>query len=149
MAIERMIGYEFLLNNPQLLGERVSIRKKHFTIPNYVVPTYELSFGNVRRDGQYEQNVSVYNYGPGTTLVRLVASDKKSLESRGFFIDLDCQRIRLKEFGNLNVKFKPDVKGADFSRPYISEIIYIEVSNKLSNNIFLKHFIRIFNMEKN
>ncbi|XP_044750410.1 hydrocephalus-inducing protein homolog [Coccinella septempunctata] len=143
MAVERMIGHEFLQSNPQLLGERVSIRKKHFTIPNFLVPTYELAFGNVRRDGQYEQNVSVYNYGPTTCLIKLFFVDQKYLESRGFFVELNCQKIRLKEFGNLNVKFKPEVKGVDLSQPFISEVICVEVNQGARIPIRLTAFVGI------
>ncbi|KAK9888676.1 hypothetical protein WA026_000906 [Henosepilachna vigintioctopunctata] len=127
MALERKLGYEFLQNRPYIFSHIKTLKKKHFTIPNFKVPPYKVSFGNVRLDVHYKQDITLCNYGPGTCSIRLIFVDKKLFESNGLMAVLDAQRVKLNEFTNLSITFQPNVKASKIQEAYFSQRLFIEV----------------------
>ncbi|KAK4880159.1 hypothetical protein RN001_008305 [Aquatica leii] len=106
MAIERMILYNHVFDNPSVLSKHLNFHKDT-CVPDFTVPEYVLDLGYVIMGDKTIQKVQVFNYGPTNTRIKLLTGiDKRHVLG----LDIEPMRAANMEVGQtrqISVSFQP------------------------------------------
>ncbi|KAF5288916.1 hypothetical protein FQA39_LY03795 [Lamprigera yunnana] len=129
LAIERIFLYHHIYDDPRVLTKHLKIHKGT-SVPDFIVPEYEINFDNVIKGQIASKEINVFNYGPISTLVRVVFPIKKKPP---LGLDVNCfrwTRINVGQATPLCVNFHPTCE--DYKKngdTNISYVVFLDVAH--------------------
>lgn len=81
LALERTLVYEYLLLNAGKIKMHRK-KRKSFSIPGLFVSPYVVDFGSVILGNTVQYTISIFNYGPCPSSIRLLDKDANSKKAK-------------------------------------------------------------------
>lgn len=106
MAMERIVAFNLVSQNPKLLKEHTN-SKKYPYIPSFLPSPYIVDFGYIVRDIPVCYTILIYNYGPISADVRLLEDNKTALLEKEIKIEYKPKTLAMGESIDLYVLLSP------------------------------------------
>lgn len=107
LAIERILLYQHIYNDPTVLMKHIKIHKT-MAVPDFTIPPYLVDFGNVITGTIVNYTVLILNYGPTNAVVKLLTSSKKNdFEESGLTVEFSRCTITVGSIKELFLTFQP------------------------------------------
>ncbi|XP_048520745.1 hydrocephalus-inducing protein homolog isoform X1 [Dendroctonus ponderosae] len=106
MAMERIVAFNLVSENPKLLKEHTNSKKIPY-IPSFFPSPYIVDFGYIVRDISVCYTILIYNYGPIAADIKLLEDNKTALLEKEIKIEYKPKIVAMGESIDLYVLLSP------------------------------------------